>query len=1633
MTFSTRYFLLILAMVIAAGSAPQPVYAAGTALPIAQNPLFLKSPQPPLMMMVLSRDEQLFNKAYTDYTDLVGNGTIAATYLNTFTYSGYFGPDLCYSYNAGVYKANAAATNHACTNAWSGNFLNWVTMSRLDVLRSVLYGGLRSTDTATQTILERAAIPNDLHAWVKVYSGADISSYTPFTGTVSFCNATFADSTNPIMRVAQGNWTEWSATQDSQCNWHDTQNDANNAALAVGLGSKNYTVRVDVCDETGATPREPICSPYPLGASSPTNYKPDGLLQQYGNDGRVRFGLMTGTNADPRSGGRLRRNISLFAGNGTNPAACVDGDEVMLSNGTFCNQTAGYEGIVNTLNRFALIGWLGNVNGNSSGWKGGEGGVYNDSCYAWGGRARSGNAGAWVLDNPGNGDRHCSAWGNPLSEIYAEALRYIEGRSNSASPQFDDLSNDTIYLPGVPDHLGWIDPYGNANTNASHGKGGGNKYCASCNILVLSTGLNTFDSDEIPADSAGLNAKTATDEVGDDEGISGGNYLIGRVLGLGGSPATLALGASISTSGDLCTAKTVDKLSNAIGICPDVPSQEGSYNIAGLAFKAWTKDLRSDLLSRAVGYINRAQTFTVALAENLPSFTIPVSGKTVTISPICQSNTNGAALITDANWSSCALGAVLVGSKQAQIAPNYIYGRPLLADGTAGSYSFTWEDSTFGSDHDLDSTNVFTWCVSGACTYTNGQAKLNIDGTAYTGYDICWRSDSAICTGSGGRPIVAAGQVLMRVETTSTAGGYAMLEGFNVAGTATDGAQRLALAAGSFISILTGQANPPVAWYLPKVVSFTAGATSVKRLQNPLWYAAKYGGFSDANNNGKPDSTEWDSKVAGTPDNFFLARDPSKLRAALTAVFDKVAAQGQGSGSQADTGVRLSTGTASQTFATSFAVDSSGFDWTGDLVASGINTTGGTSSQLWSARARLAAQIGSGSRTIVIANKATDTTGATGQFLTSSALGGSATAQLDKIGLKVGFYPPWLGTTPTSTQVDDIVAYLSGSPAKEVKNTGTMRNRSWALGDMINSSPVVSSPKDDFGYINAPTTGGGGAPYTTYVTTTKAGRPTVAYVGANDGMLHAFNAKPCTFTGTPPVVVLPCPPSGAGDEMFAFIPNSVVGNLGQLPNPSYSHQYYMDGQINVADAFYGAAWHTVLVGAPGAGGKGVFGLLVDNPSTFTGGNVLWEINGSSDSTHGGNDIGYVYSTPQVILGEDDQWYAVFGNGYNSVNGKAVLFIVNIATGAVKTITATDASDAATTSNGIGQIAAIDVNGDGRTDTVYGGDYHGRLWKFDLGIANVTGVSPPSSWGVAFSGAPLFVAKDSLGNPQPITSGFEVAPGPLGGAMVYFGTGSYMLTSDNTPLPTPFVHSLYAIWDPDASIAPAIATAVAGRASLQAQTITSQQKVGIYTTRSTSSNGVTYTLAAGTQRGWYMDLINPGQLAYVDSAGLPVPAIPALPDGEMFFGTPRIQNGIVFFTAFEPKSDGCVPGGTRWEYGLSALTGANALGQVRVGDLGGASVCPSGGCGGLSIGEGSPVRNTSIVIPAPPCIPGFGTSCPILPKVCNVLTGICTPPTPPTDPSLYSACSIVVRTTNDPTAPPLALPRPCGRQSWRQVR
>jgi type IV pilus assembly protein PilY1 len=211
------------------------VYAQGAgaaALNLGNSPLYLSSSVPPLVMLTVSKDHTLFTKAYNDFSDLDGDGALETSYNHSIDYAGYFDSYKCYGYdgtNNYYYPVNYTAkdktplstltaaqraatiaannTSKYCntgtsgtpsgakvTGTWSGNFLNWASMARIDVMRLVLYGGYRSSDatvasgagqTIAGTLLERALITNDGHAWSKYYNGSDINKLTPFTGLLN--------------------------------------------------------------------------------------------------------------------------------------------------------------------------------------------------------------------------------------------------------------------------------------------------------------------------------------------------------------------------------------------------------------------------------------------------------------------------------------------------------------------------------------------------------------------------------------------------------------------------------------------------------------------------------------------------------------------------------------------------------------------------------------------------------------------------------------------------------------------------------------------------------------------------------------------------------------------------------------------------------------------------------------------------------------------------------------------------------------------------------------------------------------------------------------------------------------------------------------------------------------------------------------------------------------------------------------------------------------------------------------------------------------------------------------------------------------------------------------------------------
>ena len=154
------------------------------AMSIPSGPLYVGAAVPPTVMLDITKDQNLYKKAYNDYSDLDGDGVVDTTYKHPIDYYGYFDSYKCYNYNTATARFEPIASSYAeaagvpikpsdCSGNWHGNFLNWVSMSRMDAVRKLLYGGYRSTDGAGAagiTVLERAFITTDAHAWAKYYN-----------------------------------------------------------------------------------------------------------------------------------------------------------------------------------------------------------------------------------------------------------------------------------------------------------------------------------------------------------------------------------------------------------------------------------------------------------------------------------------------------------------------------------------------------------------------------------------------------------------------------------------------------------------------------------------------------------------------------------------------------------------------------------------------------------------------------------------------------------------------------------------------------------------------------------------------------------------------------------------------------------------------------------------------------------------------------------------------------------------------------------------------------------------------------------------------------------------------------------------------------------------------------------------------------------------------------------------------------------------------------------------------------------------------------------------------------------------------------------------------------------------------
>lgn len=471
------------------------------------------------------------------------------------------------------------------------------------------------------------------------------------------------------------------------------------------------------------------------------------------------------------------------------------------------------------------------------------------------------------------------------------------------------------------------------------------------------------------------------------------------------------------------------------------------------------------------------------------------------------------------------------------------------------------------------------------------------------------------------------------------------------------------------------------------------------------------------------------------------------------------------------------------------------------------------------------------------------------------------------------------------------VDYIKGQQTFEISHQGDFRTRTSKLGDIMYSSPV---------YIGPPSSQYKDQSYLEFKQAYSVRTPMLA-VGANDGMLHIFDAQ-------------------NGTELLGYVPGytPLWENLRFLSSPNYEHRFFVDATPTVADyyAHEQNRWRTILTGSLGRGGQAIYALDITNasfPSTTTDASstVLWEFSDKDDA-----DMGFYLGSPQVVRMANNNWAVIVGNGYNSHIGRhtsgsedpqqgagqAALFILYLTKKDNNTLGWEEGNTyikipvGEANRNGLSEPFPIDVDEDGKVDYIYAGDLNGDMWRFDVRSTE------DGTW--QEGATKIFSAANGSGQ-QPIVQAPVVGPHPFGvskGVMVYFGTGKYLEPEDLSRTNQP-IQAIYGLWDKlDGS------SGIIQESALLTQHIEQETSK----LRAVTSTAIDW----GSQDGWKLPLVTPvyssdGSVSYINN-------------GEKITSKPILRNGNLIFVATQPpgtSEDSCqVKNGDSWLMEVNASTG-----------------------------------------------------------------------------------------------------------------
>ena len=1462
--------IITLLIAIGGGLIHQSAVAQVTMNNYTAYPPFITKTVPPAVMLMTTKDHRLFFKGYNDLVDLDngkpgGDAAIDTTYKDNIDYVGYFDSKKCYDYSGGTgfggtgqFNPAVAGTGtygHYCTGKWSGNFLNWATMARIDIIRKILYGGKRVVDDAGTsaspmsgnnglTVLGRTITPRDAHAWAKPYAGADLASLVPTAalgvGTaVTICNTNSASTeTVGYMMVLDGNWPDADSTETTQC--VKTSNAAAGNFSAAELKA-TYRVAVTVCDWTVGL--ESNCDTYyddnttPTAATLKYTYKPQGLLQRMavnanGSVGTkddsitMRFGLISGSYERNFSGGVLRSK-----------ATDLYSQEINRRTG----QIASTSKVIKTIDMFRVVGY--NFGSNNYSVGGNDG-----TCSVDGGIPTEGN---------------CKSWGEPFAEMYYEAIRYFRGLAGSgnATTQFYKTSgsgpdnNITSYAIGngtfasstfpIESNNGYGDPYTGSPAICD--------YCAKPFVLMFGDAFPSHDSDQLPGAQAWTSAPSQVNPTTNDTTLDISALLTASSMNTLDPISSVVIGeVNGGAANSICSAKATTTYLNIRGLCPEEPNKFGSYYLPILAHYAKTTDLRGALGNDTTNTVKQnITTYAVVASAPVPVLEFTVGGNKVQLSSAFHSGcpaASGSAPASDPNryigCTTAGLGAWAnsagTGGNKGQLVAFDVCANDAdwtteVGNGYTSCYEVMWDDATYGGDFDLDiryrlyvKTGLTTITVKTKPIYAssgNGNwAGFYINGVSAAGHTATTPAGTLlnILTGSGEYYDVRCGD-----NIPSGAGPGTECQRYNTAGAWTS----------------DNTAPYPTIWVER---TFTVTGSNAGLLKDPLWYASKYGGFKDSDKPAttgynQPDKTaEWDIDGNGVPDTYFLAQNPLELEGKLAGAFAAILNQ-TSSGTAASV---LSSSTSgegalyqSYFFPTQFEAERE-IKYTGyvhglfvDAYGNLREDTNGDGRLVLTEDRIVVTRYDALNDRLVVdiyvdANgdgKADPSRDAIAPFngVYDTVACDDAPHQCDKTladvtpiwegGRRLAIMPPanrniytWVDLDNNkvvsnaaanaltgefisfdTTNQSKIAGYLnlSGAPATytaanvinfirgtqitglrdrtlTVKNdSGTPTSMVWKLGDSVYSTPVVvAAPKERFDVLY------GDASYITFYQQYK-NRRQVAYLGANDGMMHAFNVgfynknddgstttkvEHGWFSNT---TTADGRGVNRGDELWSFIPQELLPHLRWLADPAYTHVYYVDLKPKITDArLWGptgdadhpGGWGTILIGGFRMGGSctnctGGEGTpmsfaadfnndgSVDAARTFLSAYFVLDITNPEKLpkllwSYSDTNLGLTMSYPSVVrvrplggdktLDSDAQWFAMFGSGatgYDAGVGQVgKMYAVNLkdrmTSAAATTETIFDAGGTISSppNSFVGDLASIDRDLDYRADVVYGG-------------------------------------------------------------------------------------------------------------------------------------------------------------------------------------------------------------------------------------------------------------------------------------------------------------------------------------------